>query len=69
MLCPRLNCFCIICNAITNRTDDTTAIANARNTASGKKPLLFNGNTKATGYWENLSPLIAEYLGGHRPTI
>ena len=45
-------------------TDDTTAIANARNTASGKKPLLFNGNTKATGYWENLSPLIAEYLGG-----
>ena len=45
-------------------TDDTTAITNARNAASGKKPLLFNGAAKASGYWENLSPLIAEYLGG-----
>ena len=49
---------------VDSATDDTTAITNARNVASGKKPLFFNGVAKASGYWENLAPLIAEYLGG-----
>jgi hypothetical protein len=41
-------------------TDDTTAITNSRANASGKYPVIFCGKTYASGYWENLSPLVLE---------
>lgn len=44
--------------------DDTTPIQKARTAADGKFPILFGGKTYASGYWENLSPLIQEWVLG-----
>lgn len=45
-------------------TDDSAAITKARSAADGKLPILFGGKTFAAGYWENLSPLVQEWIYG-----